>query len=280
MKLALNTSTIRGHALSVPEQINLTKAGGFDGVELWVKDLDRYSEQGGSLAALADQSAANDLPVINLIGFFAWLADDERCRAEGLVEAERNFRIAAQLRCPFVAAPPFGMTEKNGPEPAIAAERFNALLAIARKVSEEEGFVVRPLLEFWGHSQALGTLGEALEVIEYSPEAKLLADVFHMHKKGTDHADIAHIPPQTLEVFHINDYPPCEDPANQPDAARVFPGDGTADWDKIQRGLAGAGFEGWLSLELFNPDYYDRPASEVIREGFEKSRKVLTLQTS
>jgi len=51
MKLALNTSTIRGHALSVPEQIDLTKAGGFDGVELWVKDLDRYSEQGGSLVA-------------------------------------------------------------------------------------------------------------------------------------------------------------------------------------------------------------------------------------
>jgi 2-keto-myo-inositol isomerase len=272
MKIALNTSTIKGHGLSVPDQISAAGEHGYAGIEPWVRDLDAFEENGGELRDLRALAGEKDLAIVNLIGFFAWLADDAALREEALAEARRNFRQAARLGCPFVAAPPFKMTEVTDLDLGVAAERFQALRQVAREVSAQEGFEVEPLLEFWGHSQALGTLGEALEVIRQCPGAKLLGDVFHMYKKGSDHTDLAEIPPGVLRVFHINDYPECADPGRQPDSERVYPGDGRANFETIREGLKRIRFDGWLSLELFNTGLYEQPVGQVLREGLEKSR--------
>lgn len=277
MRLALNSSTIMGHKLSVPDQIRAAGRGGFTGLEPWVRDLDAHVEAGGSLGEIREEARLQEITLVNLIGFFEWVHDDADRRSKGLAEARRNFHQAAALHCPFVAAPPFGMTDKTDLDADVAAERFAALEAVAREVSRESGFTVRPLLEFWGHSQALGTLQEALAIVERLPETKLLADVFHMYKKGSDHTDLATIPEGTLEVFHINDYPACDDPSSQPDSERVYPGDGIADFATIRKGLADIGFSGWLSLELFNKEYWSRPLETVLSEGLRKSQRAFDL---
>jgi sugar phosphate isomerase/epimerase len=52
----------------------------------------------------------------------------------------------------------------------------------------------------------------------------------------------------------------------------VFPGDGVAPLPAIFQNLKANGFNGVLSLELFNPTYYERNPLEVIREGLEKMK--------
>jgi hypothetical protein len=41
------------------------------------------------------------------------------------------------------------------------------------------------------------------------------------------------------------------------------------------RGLHAAGFRGFLSLELFNEDYWKQPALDVARTGLEKMKAVV-----
>jgi sugar phosphate isomerase/epimerase len=83
-----------------------------------------------------------------------------------------------------------------------------------------------------------------------------------------------------MDLFHINDYP--ADPPRQEasDADRVFPGDGVAPLTAILRTLHTNGFHGFLSLELFNRDYWTRDPRDVAREGLEKMRRCVALARS
>ena len=78
-----------------------------------------------------------------------------------------------------------------------------------------------------------------------------------------------------MHCFHINDYPADPPLAKISDADRVFPGDGVCELPKIIRRLLDNGFTGTFSLELFNPEYWKRDATEVATEGLLKSRQVV-----
>ena len=78
-----------------------------------------------------------------------------------------------------------------------------------------------------------------------------------------------------IHCFHINDYP--DDPPRDTiaDKDRVYPGDGVAPLDDIFQTLATNGFQGALSLELFNPTYWSQDAEEVCRTGLAKSKEAV-----
>ncbi len=76
---------------------------------------------------------------------------------------------------------------------------------------------------------------------------------------------------EAMHVIHANDYPDIpREKIN--DSDRVFPGDGVAPLGQIFRDLHAGGFRGFLSLELFNKDYWSRDAKEVARMGLEKMK--------
>ena len=56
------------------------------------------------------------------------------------------------------------------------------------------------------------------------------------------------------------------------DSHRVYPGGGVAPLGSIFKDLAASGFDGYLSLELFNRDYWQQDALEVARTGLQKTR--------
>ena len=78
-----------------------------------------------------------------------------------------------------------------------------------------------------------------------------------------------------MHVFHINDYPADPPRASIQDAHRVFPGDGVCPLEEIIAMLLSGGFQGFFSLELFNPEYWKRDALEVAVKGLAKSKAVV-----
>ena len=75
--------------------------------------------------------------------------------------------------------------------------------------------------------------------------------------------------------MHVNDYPQAADRGALNDASRIYPGDGVAPFRQILRDLRDSGFRGCLSLELFNREYWTKPADENLRTGLEKVRAVV-----
>jgi 2-keto-myo-inositol isomerase len=266
----LNTSTIRAQGLSLVEMIDLVTQTGYDGIEPWVRELDAFVEEGGSLDKLRRRIADAGLTVPNLIGFFEWAVDDPVRRAAGLEEAERAMALCAAVGCSRLAAPPSGITQVEVPLPVLA-ERYRAVLELGTKMG------VVPVVEFWGMSRTLSRLGDAVYVAMESGhrDACVLVDVFHMYKSGSPHAGLRLAGPETIALVHINDYP--TEPAREriTDADRVYPGDGIAPLGQILRDLTATGYTGMLSLELFNETYWGHDPQRVAETGLAKMKDLV-----
>lgn len=273
VRFALNMSTIRGQQLSVVEQIEVAAKAGYDGIEPWIRDLQNYAEQGGSLEDLKKRIEDAGLTVDSAIGFANWIVDDDQERLRGLETAREEMSVVKAIGGSRVAAPPVGAhrSDSTSPPLPVIAERYRALLEVGAELG------VTPQLELWGFSPTLSKLSELAYVAAGAahPDACVLPDFYHIYKGGNDFESLGMIEASRMHCFHINDYP--ADPPRETigDKDRVFPGDGVCPLGKIIRQLVDHGFRGTFSLELFNPTYWERDALEVASEGLRKSKAVV-----
>ena len=270
-RFSLNTGTIRGYKLSLHEQIDLAIKAGYAGIEPWVSDLAKVTENGGSLKDLGKRCADAGLAVINAIGFAAWAVNDDAARAKGLEQFKRDMDLVAQMGGTHIAASPAGV---NKPDVTLdldrAAERYRAVLELGRTMG------VVPQLEFWGSSANLSRLDQCLYVAARAahPDACILADVFHLYKGGSDPASLRLLGRSAAYTLHMNDYPAQPPRETVKDADRIWPGDGIAPLRDILKAYADNRAEIWLSVELFNAEYWKLPAEETARTGLKKMRSV------
>src|SRR4051812_43267191 len=262
----LNTSTIRGNNLDIVAVVAAAAKAGFHAIEPWISELDAYTAKGGTLRDLGKRIADAGLTVEDAIAFNSFLDDDETRRAASMEKLKIDMDKVAQIGGHRIAAPPGGsrtpVTLDN------AAKYYREALAMGEKAG------VQPLLELWGTHPVLGPLSHGIyvSVAAGRPDASLLLDVFHLYKSGTPFAALRQINGASLHVMHLNDYPQAADSATLNDGNRIYPGDGVAPLHDILRDLRDSGFRGYLSLELFNKEYWTRSADENLKIAMEKIR--------
>jgi sugar phosphate isomerase/epimerase len=266
-----NTSTIRRQQRPLPEVVDIAADAGLQALEPWIDEIERYQQQGGSLSDLKQHIEDRGLTVESGIGFAEWIVDDDARRAKGLERARHDMDLVYQIGGKRIAAPPAGATEVGDMNYLKVAERYRALLEAGHDIG------VVPQLELWGFSQVLSRLGQvALAAMESRhPQACILADVYHLYKGGSDFSGLKFLNGSALHVFHVNDYPASPPRDAITDADRVYPGDGVAPLRDILRTLRDIGFDGYLSVELFNESYWKQDPRAVARTAFEKTRALV-----
>ncbi len=266
-RFCLNTSTIRGQKLTLEQEIDLAAKAGYSGIEPWINEIENALSRGVTLAELQQRIDDAGLKVESAIGFAKWLVNDDAERAQGLEQLRRDMEWVKALGGSYIAAPPSGMQSANAPvvDCATAGERYRAALEVG------DALDVTPMVEVWGFSKNLSRLGDSVACALESahPRACVLTDVYHIHKGGSDSRSLRMLSGKALPVMHMNDYPD-RPRAELSDADRVYPGDGVAPLTDILRVLQSIGFEGALSLELFNRDYWAQDAAVVAKTGLEK----------
>ncbi len=267
-RFSLNTATIRGQKLPLPQQVRITAQAGYDSIEPWLRDLEEFAQGGGNLDDVRKQIADAGLTVESAIGFPSWCVDDDAVRARGLEQLKRDMELILRIGGHRIAAPPAGAHATAGIDLRKIGERYRTVLEIGRQM----GVVAQ--LEIWGGSKTLSRLSEAIFVAAEAahPDACVLLDAYHLYKGGSDFAAIRLLNGAAMHTFHINDYPAQPPRDKIGDADRVFPGDGIAPLETLIADLYRAGFRGGFSLELFNRDYWQRDAAEVARTGLEKTK--------
>jgi sugar phosphate isomerase/epimerase len=272
-RYGLNTGTIRGYKLGFAEQVEIAGKAGYEGIEPWMSDVEKFVQGGGSLKDMGKHCKDLGLAVYGGIGFASWIVDDEQQRAKGVERLKQEMDWLAQLGGTHIAAPPAGATKPGQKlEPARMAERYRAILELGR----QSGII--PQLEIWGASVNVGTLHEALDIAARAghPDACILADVYHLYKGGTDFSALCLLGRQVTHCFHMNDYPATPDRATIVDANRVWPGDGIAPLKQILGTLAANYCDAFLSLELFNAEYWKKPVAETAATGLAKMKDAVT----
>lgn len=269
-RFCLNTATIRGHKLGIVKEVEVASQAGYSGIEPWVDSIQEYVKGGGTTKDLKQRIADAGLTVEGAIGFPEWIVDDDAQRARGMERAKREMDLMLQIGARRFAAPPAGATGLPKLDLFKVVERYRALL----EAGDQIGIV--PMLELWGFSKNLNHLGECVLVAMETghPKACVLADVFHLHKGGSDYRGMRLLGPETIPVMHMNDFP-TDPPAEKiDDSYRIFPGDGSAPLLEILTALRKTGGQKVLSLELFNRTYWTQKPLEVATTGLAKMKAV------
>jgi sugar phosphate isomerase/epimerase len=269
--LGLNTSTVRGQKLTIVEEIELARKAGYQAIEPWIDELERYSGSGGSLEDLGARFRDAGITVESAIGFFEWVVDDQERRRKGLERARRSMELISRLGGKRLAAPPVGATDERMSDMLPIAERYRTLLEIG------DGLGVVPQVEVWGGSKTLCRLGEAAQVAieSHHPKACILPDVYHLYRGGSGFDGIKLLGRESIHVFHFNDYPADPPREKATDADRVYPGDGVAPLRGLIRDLVAGGFEVTLSLELFNRKLWTQDPLTVMQTGLAKMKALV-----
>lgn len=281
-RYCLNTSTVRrlegqwGKSRPIVDLIEITRKAGYSAIEPWISELVEYTRTGGTLKDLKKRIDDAGLAVPDAIGFSEWIVVDEARRKKGLEQAKRDMDMVQQIGGVRLAAPPVGATaggsarDKPETSPQVtdllaAADRYRALLEIGQTMG------ITPIVEIWGHSKTLNRLGEAILIATECGKTGggILPDIYHLYKGGSLFTGLPLLGPNTVGIFHVNDYPQM-DRATIKDQDRVFPGDGVAPMKEILSTLARIGYTGYLSLELFNHTYWQQDPLTVAKTGLDK----------
>ena len=270
LKYCLNTSTIHGEVIPIVEQVSIAHKAGYDSLEIWLRDVDKYTSGGGSLSDLRKRIADAGLTLESAIAFAPWILSDLEAHKKALEQAKKEMEIVVALGGKRIAAPPAGAVDGELLNLDVAGERYRALLELGRTVG------CLPMLEVWGFSKNLSKLSEVLHVAAAAqhPDACVLPDVYHLYKGGSNFNDLGLLAGTKIPVFHMNDYPDMvRDKIS--DADRVYPGDGIAPIGEILKTVMASGFNGVLSLELFNREYWKLDPLENATVGLKKMKSVI-----
>jgi sugar phosphate isomerase/epimerase len=263
--LTLNTSTIRPAPLL--DKIRIAAQTGWDGIELWIDDLEKHEQDGGSLKDLGQSIRDQGLFVPNIIGLWNCMPAEPEAWAPALGKTRERMRMSADVGSRCAAAIP--MPDRADFDLKWGADRYSELMRIGR---DDYGITIA--FEFVGFFKGVHRLGQACAVAldANDPTACLIMDTFHLHRGGSGFHGIRHLDGDFIAIFHWNDVPDGMTREAMGDKDRLFPGDGVLPLGQALRDLKEIGYAGPLSLEIFKEDYWQQDLTEVARAGLDKMR--------
>ncbi|MFE2534946.1 sugar phosphate isomerase/epimerase family protein [Streptomyces sp. NPDC059371] len=269
----LNPATLSG--IPLDQFLALAAGAGFPTVEVSIQQAQTYGipalrnllqELGLTVAAASGILPAGDVLPAPL------LVDPDTYRA-CLAGLDRRLKAMADLGCTVattVLNPRSSLP--SGPARALAAQRIRDLSDTAAPYGIRlavEAVSVRSDLpaELDGPHPVLDTLPQLAALLQESGarNAGVLVDSFHWAAAGSDPAHLAALGPGRITHVQIADIPAGTDAGELTDGQRLFPGDGALSWNTFADALTACGYEGPLSVELFNPQLRALPAGEIAR---------------
>ena len=267
MKLAFSTNAFKRHTLA--EAVDGIAACGYAGVEVMADRPHAYPPDmtPPRLADLVAQLAAARLAVANINAFtlFAigdtyhpsWIEDDPAARARRIEHTRDSIRLAAALGARTISIEPGGPVEgcDRAAAPARFREGLQQLLADAQAagvticIEPEPGLLIERPQEY---------LEFVMDFV--TPLVKMNLDLGHMFCVGEDPAQV--VARLAGEYAHVH----IEDIARSRVHQHLVPGAGAMDFDAIFRALEKAGYNGWITVELYP---YESTAEAVARQAFE-----------
>lgn len=261
--VCLNTSTIRPAALK--DKVRIADETGYDGIELWVNELEKYEAEGGDLKALGAEIRDRGLFVPNVIGLWDGMPATQEEWEASLPKSRERMRMARDVGSRCIAALPF--PDREDFDIRWGTERYRDLLRIGR-----DEYELRVIMEFIGFLKGVNRLGQAcaMAIDADEPTAAVLPDTFHLYRGGSGFNGIKHLSPEFIADFHWNDVPATPGQFELRDRDRIFPGDGVLPLKECLRDLAAIGYRGPLSLELFNEEHWKMDPKIVAEQGLQK----------
>jgi len=257
MKTSIATVSISG---DLREKLSAIAAAGFDGVEIFENDFLAFD---GTPAQVGQMVRDHGLEITLFQPFrdFEGLPEPQRGRA--FDRAERKFDLMAELGtklmlvCSSVSPASLGGIDR-------AAADFRELGERAARRGLRVGYEALA----WGRH--VSDHRDAWEVVRRTdhPAIGLILDSFHTLARRIDPDTIRSIPGDRIFIVQLADAPRMEmDLLQWSRHYRNMPGQGDLDVTGFMRAVAATGYEGALSLEIFNDQFRGGSPKSIAIDG-------------
>ena len=262
--------------LSTPFEVDVQSyaMAGWSALELWMTKLETYLRS-YSIAEAKSLLASNGIRPVAASSQGGLLLSLGAERAAHYDLFRRRLDILRELEVPtLIVAADF--TREVAPEDyGRAAESLTEAAGLARAAG------VRIALEFQKGSQLCSSLDTTLALIAQSGAegVGVCLDLFHYYTGPSKFEDLAYLSTENLAWVQVCDLSgvPRELAG---DADRIFPGEGDFQIGPILDHLTSIGYEGFVSLELLNPNLWAISADRVADVGRQAMERLLSGRTS
>ncbi|MFT5523015.1 MAG: 2-keto-myo-inositol isomerase [Pirellulaceae bacterium] len=248
------------------EKIRLAAAAGFAGIELWINDVYEHVGRGGEVSEIEKALRDNGLIVPCTIATRCWGEATGLEYQIALDETKRRMEMAARLGSPYIVATP----PREPEDFAQLTRRYKDLLELGRQTG------VKPTFEYISFFKSTFALKHAWQIVQDvdDPDATLILDAFHSWNSHSTIEELRQIPAGRISHYHIDDADANIPAGEQKDPDRVMLGEGVIDLKAEIAVLKEIGYEGTVSLELFNPKLWEQDPAEVLKVGIERMREL------
>ncbi|MCX5771177.1 MAG: sugar phosphate isomerase/epimerase [Candidatus Hydrogenedentes bacterium] len=217
--ICINSSVIRPTPLK--DKIRVAAEAGYDGIELWINELEEHEAAGGSLKDLGSEIRDRGLFIPNVIGLWSCMPPTQAEWEQSLPATRERMRRSSEVGSQYVAAIP--APDRSDFDLKWGADRYRDLIKIGR-----DDYHIGVACEFVGFLKGVHRLGQgaALALDADDPGACLVADTFHLYRGGSGFEGIGHLNGGFIAVFHWNDVPASPPREQLEDEHRIYPGDG------------------------------------------------------
>lgn len=257
MKTAIATVCVSG---TLHEKLEAIAAAGFKAVEIFENDLIAFPGSPADVRRICDDLG---LSIITCQPFRDFEGMPEPRRARGFDRAERKFDLMEELGCDLLFVCSNVSPEALGGIDRLAAD-FVELGERAAKRNFRVGFEALA----WGRH--VYDYRDAWEVVRRAnqPNVGTILDSFHILSRGIDLKPIQAIPADRIFFVQVADAPRLQmDYLSWSRHWRCMPGQGELDLAGFMDALQTTGYEGFLSLEIFNDRFRAGSARAVALDG-------------
>ncbi|MGL4974358.1 MAG: bifunctional sugar phosphate isomerase/epimerase/4-hydroxyphenylpyruvate dioxygenase family protein [Bosea sp. (in: a-proteobacteria)] len=257
MKTSIATVCISG---TLQEKLEAIAKAGFQAVEIFENDLIAFP---GTPAEVRRICGDLGLEIITCQPFRDFEGMPSPRRQRGFDRAERKFDLLQELGsdllfvCSNVSPEALGGISRM-------ADDFAELGARAQKRGMRVGF------EALAWAPHIHDFRDSWEVVRRAdhPAVGLVLDTFHIQSRGTDLRPIASIPKDRIFLVQVADAPKLQlDYLSWSRHWRCMPGQGEFDLAAFMDALCQTGYDGHLSLEIFNDRFRAASPHAVALDG-------------
>ncbi|QRM30239.1 bifunctional sugar phosphate isomerase/epimerase/4-hydroxyphenylpyruvate dioxygenase family protein [Microvirga sp. VF16] len=257
MRKAIATVCLSG---TLTEKIEAIAAAQFKGVEIFENDLLSFN---GTPAEARRMIEGLGLETITFQPFRDFEGMPEPQRSKVFARAERKFDVMEELGCDLLM-----VCSNVSPDSLGGIERAAVDFHELGERAAKRGMRVAFEALAWGRH--IHDYRDAWEVVRRAnhPAVGLVLDSFHVLARGTDLSAIRSIPSDKIFLVQMADAPKLDmDYLSWSRHYRCFPGQGDLPIEDFMLALNATGFDGLLSLEIFNDRFRAGSARSVAVDG-------------
>ncbi len=257
MQTAIATVCLSG---TLDEKLTAIAGARFRGVEIFENDLLSFN---GSPRDVRAMIADLGLETVAFQPFRDFEGMPEPKRARVFARAERKFDVMQELGCDLLM-----VCSNVSPDALGGIDRAAADFHELGERAAKRGMRVAFEALAWGRH--INDYRDSWEVVRRAAHSNvgLVLDSFHILARGTDLSTIRSVPKDRIFLVQMADAPKLEmDYLSWSRHYRCFPGQGELPVDSFMDALQSTGFDGLLSLEIFNDRFRAGSARSVAIDG-------------